>query len=225
MIVDLLLRNVNLATMTAPTGYGEVPKGALAVRDAKIVWLGPDAEVPRDCDAAAEFNCGNQWLLPGLIDCHTHLVWAGNRADEFERRLSGHSYQEIAKEGGGILATVRATRSASPEELFTSSRLRMRDLIKEGVTTVEIKSGYGLDIPTELKCLDVAKRLGVAGGAIRVQPTYLGAHALPPEFAGRADDYVEFICAEALPAVAALGGVVAVDAFCESIAFSPAQCR
>ena len=224
MKVDLLLRNANLAMMTAPTGFAEVPNGALAVCDGKIVWLGSANEIRSDLRPAEEIDCAGQWLTPGLIDCHTHLVWAGNRAHEFEQRLAGRSYQEIAMQGGGILSTVRATRAASTEELFARSRRRLDNLLGEGVTTVEIKSGYGLDIETELKCLGVAQRLEESG-RVRISSTYLGAHTAPPEFSDRPDDYVEYICTEALPAVKAIGSVVAVDAFCETIAFSPAQCR
>ena len=224
MRVDLLLRNANLATMTDASGYAEVLTGALAVRKGKIAWLGPSSRISPDLQPDQELDCGGQWLTPGLIDCHTHLVWAGNRADEFEKRLHGVTYQEIARSGGGILSTVTATRAAASAELLALAQARLDSLLAEGVTTVEIKSGYGLDIETELKCLRVAKGLGEANPVL-VVPTYLGAHAMPPEFQGRADDYIESVCEEALPAVKRLGGVAAVDAFCETIAFSPAQCR
>ena len=224
MKVDLLLRKVNLATMAETSGFGEILDGAVAVRDGRISWIGPDAEVRLEHEAIEEVDCGGQWLTPGLIDCHTHLVWAGNRSAEFEKRLAGRSYADIAEEGGGILSTVQATRAAPPDELHALAQRRLEEMAAQGVTTIEIKSGYGLDIETELRCLGVARRLE-SGRTVRVKTTYLGAHAVPREFAGRADDYVEFVCAEALPAVKSFGGVDAVDAFCETIAFTPAQCR
>lgn len=224
MNVDLLLRNVHLATMDSAEGYGEILNGALAVHAGRIVWLGPDSKLPPDVRPTEEADCFGHWLTPGLIDCHTHLVWAGSRANEFEARLHGRSYHEIAEAGGGILSTIQATRAASADELSDSAYLRLRELLAEGVTTVEIKSGYGLDVATEVKCLRVAKELG-GSVPVRIHPTFLGAHAIPPEFARRADAYVDFVCEKALPAVKSLGGVDAVDAFCETIAFSPAQCR
>ncbi len=162
------------------------------------------------------------WITPGLVDCHTHLVYAGNRAAEFELRLKGASYEEIARAGGGILSTVKATRAASEDELFEKAKKRLRSWLAEGAAVVEIKSGYGLDRDTELRMLRVARRLG---DAISVKTTFLGAHAVPPEYKGREDAYIEFVCDEVLPAAASAGLVDAVDVFCERIAFSPAQTR
>ncbi|MDR3692207.1 MAG: imidazolonepropionase [Fimbriimonas sp.] len=224
MTSKLLFRHTNLVTMTEATGFGEIMDGALAVRDGKICWLGRDSELPKDAKADHEIDGGGAWLTPGLVDCHTHLVWAGNRADEFERRLNGESYQSIAATGGGIRSTVRTTRAASHEDLFAHSAPRLKDLIREGVTTVEIKSGYGLDLDTELKMLSVAKRLGETHN-VRVEGTYLGAHAVPWEFEGRSDDYVRMIRHDHLPQVRASGLATSVDAFCESIAFNSSQVR
>jgi imidazolonepropionase len=215
----------NIATM-APGGppYGAIHNGALAVADGAIAWIGPAADLPAPYGKLARRvhdACG-QWITPGLMDCHTHLVYGGNRAREFEMRLQGASYEAIAREGGGILSTVAATRAASAEDLLAASAPRLAALAAEGVTTVEIKSGYGLDVETELKQLRVARQLGEIHG-VTVRTTFLGAHALPNEFAGRPDDYIDFVCAESLPAAAQAGLVDAVDAFCESIAFSPAQ--
>ncbi|MDH0143001.1 imidazolonepropionase [Aquipseudomonas alcaligenes] len=163
-------------------------------------------------------------MTPGLVDCHTHLVYAGNRADEFEQRLEGVSYEEIARAGGGILRTVRATRAASEDQLLAASLPRLDALLADGVTTVEIKSGYGLTLADELKMLRVARRLGELR-PVRVTTTLLGAHALPPEYAGRADDYVSLVCEQMIPAAVAEGLADAVDVFCEGIGFSPAQCE
>jgi imidazolonepropionase len=175
--------------------------------------------------AVGAIECGRGGVMtPGLVDCHTHLVYAGNRADEFEQRLEGVSYAEIAKAGGGILSTVRATRAASEEQLIAASLPRLDALLNEGVTTVEIKSGYGLSVADELKMLRAARRLGELQ-PVRVLTTLLGAHALPPEYAGRADDYINLVCAEMIPAAASAGLADAVDVFCEGIAFSPAQCE
>ena len=180
---------------------------------------GPGSERVR---RSRDFDGG--WLLPGFVDCHTHLVFAGNRADEFERRLKGESYEDIARSGGGILSTVRATRSASEDDLVKQSRPRLEALMTDGVTTVEIKSGYGLDLETELKMLRAARRLGRETD-VRVSTSFLGAHAIPPEFSGRADDYIKLIVDTVLPKVARERLADAVDAFCEAIAFSPAQVR
>ena len=202
-------------------GYGEIRDGAIAVREGRIVWLGKRSELPAH-HATVEHDGKGCWLTPGLIDSHTHIVYAGNRSDEFEARLNGASYEEIAQRGGGILSTVRATRAATEQELYDASLRRVTNLLSEGVTTLEIKSGYGLDLDSERKMLRVARQIGERL-PVRVKTTFLGAHALPPEYAGRADDYIDAICEHMLPALAAEGLVDAVDAFCEKIGFSPAQ--
>jgi len=222
---DAIWLNARLATMHAAAGgeaYGSVEDGAVASRDGHIVWVGARADLPSGWRADLEHDCRGNWLTPGLIDCHTHLVYAGNRAAEFEQRLQGASYAAIAQAGGGIVSTVRATRAASDEELLLQSSKRLRALVAEGVTTVEIKSGYGLDTANELRILRVARQLATRC-AVEVRTTFLGAHALPPEYAGRADDYVSLVCEEMLPAVHAAGLADAVDAFCEGIGFSVAQ--
>ncbi|MFC3108272.1 imidazolonepropionase [Undibacterium arcticum] len=219
---DSLWCNVNLATMAEACGYGEIHDGALAIRDGKIAWIGPRSALPADYHATEQHDGFGGWITPGLIDCHTHIVHAGNRSNEFEARLNGISYEEIARSGGGILSTVRATRAASADELLQQSLPRVLSLLAEGVTTIEIKSGYGLSLEAEAKMLQVARRIG-ATLPVTVKTTFLGAHALPPEFAGQADAYVDAVCAQMLPALAAQGLVDAVDAFCENIGFSPAQ--
>jgi imidazolonepropionase len=219
---NLVVVNVSVATMQA--GAGPVTDGALRVEDGFITWVGPRAELPRVSSAAVVLDGKERWVTPGLVDCHTHLVYAGNRAGEFERRLAGATYEEIAREGGGIVSTVRATRAASPEELVRQSEPRLDRLLAEGITTVEIKSGYGLDLDNELKCLRVARRLG-ATHEVDVRTTLLAAHAVPPEFRGRADEYVALVCDEIIPAAAREGLADAVDAYCERIAFSAAQVR
>jgi imidazolonepropionase len=209
--------------MTSGTPYGLVEDAALVVEDGRIAWLGPRGELPPDWAARARtrHDCAGALITPGLIDCHTHLVYGGDRAHEFELRLNGASYEDIARAGGGIVSTVRATRAASEEELLVASRVRLRALQAEGVTTIEIKSGYGLTHEHERKCLRVARRLGEEEG-VCVRTTFLGAHALPPEFAGRADDYIAEVL-RMLPLLHDEGLVDAVDAFCERIAFTPAQ--
>ncbi len=220
---DALWVNAQIATMTPGGPYGAIADGALAVKDGRIAWVGPRTEVPSTIVSQSNVNdAGGRWITPGLIDCHTHIVYAGNRAAEFELRLNGVSYEEIARNGGGIASTVAATRAATEEALFAQSAARLVPLLREGVTTIEIKSGYGLDRDTEAKMLRVARELGRRFG-IRVRTTYLGAHAVPVEFAGRADAYVDFVCDHALPMLAAMGLVDAVDAFCETIGFTPAQ--
>ncbi|WP_051748981.1 imidazolonepropionase [Nevskia soli] len=203
-------------------GYGIIEDGAVAALDGRIAWVGRRAELPGGWCARIEHDCRGGWLTPGLIDCHTHLVYAGSRAGEFEQRLQGVSYEEIARAGGGIVSTVRATRAASEQELLRQSSRRLAALMAEGVTTVEIKSGYGLDTVTETRILRVARQLGLAC-ATEVKTTFLGAHALPPEYAGRADDYISLVCEEMLPAIHAAGLADAVDAFCEGIGFTPEQ--
>ena len=220
---DLLIRNVNLATMSGD-GYGTVENAALAVADGRIAWLGPDHELPAQHAALEEISAQGQWMTPGLIDCHTHLVYAGNRAGEFEQRLNGASYSDIAKAGGGIVSTVKATRAASEAELFAQASRRLRAMLAEGVTTIEIKSGYGLDAANEAKMLRVARRIG-REFPVDVRTTFLGAHALPPEFTGRPDAYIDAVCNDMLPALAQEGLADAVDVFCDNIGFSAAQTR
>jgi imidazolonepropionase len=216
-----LFRNIHLATL-AGNGYGEIRHAALAVHDGHIAWLGPERELPPGFNADQVHDGGGCWITPGLVDCHTHIVYAGDRSDEFEARLNGTSYQDIAAKGGGILSTVRATRAASEEDLYRASLPRVQALMAEGVTTLEIKSGYGLDLETEARMLRVARRIG-RELPVTVRTTFLGAHALPPEFAGRADDYIKELCERMLPALAAQGLVDAVDAFCETIGFTLVQ--
>ena len=216
-----LFTNATLACIDGDTGYGLRDDFSLLVKDDQIAWLGPMAERPMTSDAEI-VDCAHRLLTPGLIDCHTHLVYGGDRADEFERRLEGASYAEIASSGGGIVSTVNATRAASSDELFEQALPRLRQLMSEGVTTLEIKSGYGLDCDNEIKMLRVTGQLETELG-LRIQKTFLGAHALPPEFDGRSDDYIALVCDEMLPRAHAEGLVDAVDVFIESIAFSVAQ--
>ncbi|MEX3981914.1 imidazolonepropionase [Paraburkholderia sp. EG287A] len=215
-----LWQNLNLCPHGDPGHV--VENAAIAVEDGKIVWLGAAAELP---PSFTEWPCedlGGAWVTPGLVDCHTHLVYGGQRADEFAQRLAGVSYEEIARQGGGIVSTVRATRAADEAALFAQSATRLEALLAEGVTAVEIKSGYGLDLASERKMLRVARQLGERY-PVTVRTTFLGAHALPPEFAGRADDYIDEVCERMLPALADEGLVDAVDVFCERIGFSLAQ--
>ncbi|QJQ13127.1 imidazolonepropionase [Pseudomonas putida] len=213
-------QHCHVATM-AEGRYSAIEDAAIVTSAGLIEWIGPRAELaPVDADRTVDL--GGAWVTPGLIDCHTHAVFGGNRSGEFEQRLQGVSYAEIAAQGGGIASTVRATRAASEDELFASARQRVQALMRDGVTTLEIKSGYGLDLANERKMLRVARRLADEL-PLAVRATCLAAHALPPEYAGRADDYIAHICDEMLPALAAEGLVDAVDAFCEHLAFSPAQ--
>ncbi len=221
---DQLIVNVHLATMRDATGYGAIEDAAVVIAGETIAWAGRARALPGEVRATRTLDGGGRWLLPGLVDCHTHLVYAGNRAGEFERRLAGVSYAEIAREGGGIMATVRATRAASEGDLVAASLPRLEALVREGVTTVEIKSGYGLSTADELKLLAAARAVGRRAD-VDVRTTLLAAHALPPEFAGRADDYVDFVCTETIPAAVREGLADAVDAFCETIGFTPAQTR
>lgn len=218
---DALWVNVDLATMEG-SGYGEVRDGAVAVRDGRIAWLGARSALPGGRRAAVEHDGRGHWLTPGLIDCHTHIVYAGNRSDEFEARLNGVPYEEIARRGGGILSTVRATRAADEDAMRAASLPRVASLLAEGVTTIEIKSGYGLELGTEARMLRAARAIG-RSLPVRVRTTFLGAHAVPADYVGRADDYITAVCDDMLPALAREGLVDAVDAFCERIAFSPAQ--
>lgn len=224
-LYDTLWIDARLATM-APGGapYGAVADGALGVKDGRVAFAGPRADLPAPPARAARrvIEAGGRWILPGFVDCHTHLVFGGSRAAEFEQRLAGASYEEIARAGGGIVSTVRATRAASEDELFAATLPRFDRLLSEGVTTVEIKSGYGLSLADELKQLRVARRLGAAGRAT-VKTTLLAAHALPPEYRDRRDDYVALVCDEIVPEAARQGLADAVDAFCEGIAFTPEE--
>ncbi|MFJ3074105.1 imidazolonepropionase [Pseudomonas sp. NPDC087029] len=215
-----LWQHCHAATM-AQGSYSVIEDAAIVSNAGLIEWVGPRADLPA-LDFARTVGLNGAWVTPGLIDCHTHAVFGGNRSGEFEQRLQGVSYAEIAAQGGGIASTVRATRAASEDELFASARQRVQALMRDGVTTLEIKSGYGLDLANERKMLRVARRLAEEL-PLAVRATCLAAHALPPEYAGRADDYIAHICDEMLPALAEEGLVDAVDAFCEHLAFSPAQ--
>jgi imidazolonepropionase len=219
MRVDRLWHNARLATLA--TGMGVVENGIVAAKDGQIVYAGPADDAP-SFDAVERIDCESRWITPGLIDCHTHLVYAGNRAREFEMRLAGAGYEEIARAGGGIVSTVAATRAASEEELVEASLPRLDALIAEGVTTVEIKSGYGLALEHEKKQLRAARALSERR-EIDVVTTFLGAHAMPPEAKGDKDAYIDLVCHEMIPAIAHEHLAAAVDAFCEGIAFSPEQ--
>ena len=212
-----------MATMT--TGgvpYGLLERSAIGIRDGRISWVGPAAELPPSCcDAATTLDCGQQLVTPGLIDCHTHLVYAGNRAREFEMRLNGATYEELSRAGGGINSTVSSTRGTSVEALVDLARPRVERLMQDGVTTVEIKSGYGLTTADELKMLQAARLLDSL--PVTVKTSFLGAHALPPEYANDKDGYIDLVCREMLPAVIDSGLADAVDGFCEGIAFDVAQ--
>ncbi len=224
-IWDSLWVGANIATMV-PGGapYGARNDAGIAVKDGRIAWIGGSDALPGAPEACARtvHRAEGCWLTTGLIDCHTHLVFGGDRAGEFEMRLNGARYEEIAQAGGGIVSTMRATRQASDDALFQAALPRLRHLMSEGVTTVEIKSGYGLETASELKQLRVARRLGEAL-PVGVATTFLGAHALPPEYAGRQDAYIDLVIGDMLPAVARAGLADALDAFCETIGFTPAQ--
>ena len=222
-MTSTLWRGARLATLADSRGWGLVERGALLVEGDTIAWAGAESDLPASMRADAEIDLGGALITPGLVDCHTHLVYAGQRAGEFEQRLEGASYETIARAGGGIRSTVAATRAANDDTLFALGRERALALMKEGVTTLEIKSGYGLSAEHEARCLRVARRIG-RELPIEVRTTCLSAHALPPEFAGRADAYIDAVCAW-LPALRDQGLVDAVDAFCERIAFSAAQTR
>jgi imidazolonepropionase len=217
-------RNARLATMSENVpGLGLVSAGAVASRDGRIAYAGPEAELPAELLRNAEtIDCEGRLITPGLIDCHTHLVHAGNRANEFEMRLAGASYEEVAKAGGGIVSSVKALRTASEDELVRQSLPRLDALIAEGVTTIEIKSGYGLDLDNEAKSLRAARRLATVRN-VTVRTSFLGAHALPPEAQGDKDAYIDRVANEMLPEIAKQGLADAVDGFCEGIAFSPEQ--
>jgi imidazolonepropionase len=222
---DRLWTRARLATMAPSVAapYGTVEDGVVAARNGRILYAGPRSEAPAFA-AAETIDCGGRWITPGLIDCHTHLVYGGDRAHEFELRLQGASYEEIARAGGGILSTVTATRAASEDALFASADRRLSALLAEGVTTVEIKSGYGLETQAEVKTLRVARRIG-RERPVRVRTTFLGAHAVPPEYKGRSGDYTTLVAGPMLDAIAAEGLADAVDVFCEGIAFSPDETR
>jgi imidazolonepropionase len=217
---DLVWQHLNLC----PRGDTDdsIVDAALAVRDGTIAWLGAARDLPREFEAWPREDLGGAWVTPSLVDCHTHLVYGGHRADEFALRLAGASYEEIAQRGGGIVSTVRATRAADEDALIASAAARLTPLLAEGVGAIEIKSGYGLDLASERKMLRVARALGQRY-PVSVYTTFLGAHALPPEFAGRPDAYIDEVCERMLPALADEGLVDAVDVFCERIGFSLAQ--
>ena len=222
MSFSTLLRNAQIATMTPGKSYGLIENGAVVISADRIKWVGAEKELPDEFAGLQGKNLEGRLVTPALIDCHTHLVYGGSRATEFELRLNGASYEEIARNGGGILSTVTATRNASEDELLAQSLPRLDALLSEGVATIEIKSGYGLDIETEIKMLRVARQLGKER-SVRVKTSFLGAHAIPPEFSGKADAYIDFVCEEVLPAVHYENLADAVDGFCENIAFSPNQ--
>ncbi|MCH8182285.1 MAG: imidazolonepropionase [Proteobacteria bacterium] len=225
MTWDSLWLNANLATMAeGGARYGAVEDGALAVEDGVIAWVGARGALSGKPEklAGEVHDAGGRWITPGLIDCHTHIVHAGHRAHEFEMRLEGASYEDIARAGGGIVSTVRQTRAASEAELESQSLPRLSELAEGGVTTVEIKSGYGLDVETELKQLRAA-RTAAAGAGLNVRTSFLGAHALPEDMSGDADGYIDFVCNESLPAAAQAGLADAVDCFCETIGFNVQQ--
>ncbi|MGA7437158.1 MAG: imidazolonepropionase, partial [Luteibacter sp.] len=222
---DYLLLDTGLATLVdngAP--YGAIADGALGIKDGRIVFAGARADLPGEPQALSHRveSLHGTWITPGLVDCHTHLVFGGDRAQEFEMRLEGATYEDIARAGGGIVSSVRATRSASDDELFRQSLPRARALLADGVTTLEIKSGYGLEPDAERRMLRVARRIGRELG-IDVRTSFLGLHALPPEYAGRRDDYVSLVCDTMLPSLAEEELVDAVDAFCEGIGFTHAE--
>lgn len=219
---DRLITDCRLATMAeGGAAYGAIEDGALLVRDGRIVWAGARADLPAH-EATATDRLDGRWVTPGLVDCHTHLVFGGDRSGEFEQRLGGATYEEIARAGGGIVSSVAATRAASEDELYASALGRLAGLKATGVTTVEIKSGYGLDHDSELKMLRVARRIGREAG-VRVRTSYLGLHAVPPEWKAERGRYVDLAVDQVLPAAHAEGLVDAVDAYCEPIAFSTGE--
>lgn len=222
MQATTLITNATIATMS-DNSLGLIDQGALAMSDTEILWVGPASELPENYTIAENtIDAGGKLLTPGLVDCHTHLVWAGSRAEEFRKRLHGVSYKEIAEQGGGILSTVKATRAASEDELFELTRPRAEALISQGVTQIEVKSGYGLTLEDELKQLRVARRLG-GELPVSVRTTLLAAHALPPEYKEDADGYIDYVCNTILPAAAKDNLADAVDVFCENIGFSREQ--
>ena len=222
MTFSTLYNNAKIATMTKDKPYGLIENGAVVISAGLIQWVGLEKYLPEEFSSLPGKNLEGRLLTPALIDCHTHLVYGGSRATEFELRLKGASYEEISRSGGGILSTVKATRTATEEELFTQSLPRFNALLAEGIGTVEIKSGYGLDLETEIKMLRVARKLGQERN-VRVKTTFLGVHAIPPEFTSNADAYIDYVCKDVLPAVHADNLADAVDGFCENIAFSTKQ--
>ena len=219
---ELLLTDARIATMRAGAAdYGVIEDGAIAISNGKIAWIGPKSGLP-DNAAASNHSLDGRWVTPALIDCHTHLIFAGDRSGEFEERLRGASYEDIARAGGGIMSTVRATRDASADALYAAALPRVQALAAEGVGTIEIKSGYGLNIESELKMLSVARQLGEATD-VTIRTTLLAAHTVPPEYRDNADGYIDLICNELLPEVVAGNLADAMDAYCESIAFSQEQ--
>ena len=220
---DTLWTNARLATMAeGRTGLGIIEDGCIAAKDGRIAFIGAISELPPGTDAAKRIDCGGRWITPGLVDCHTHLVYGGHRANEFAMRLEGATYEEISRAGGGIASSMTSTRAASEAQLVASGLKRLDHLIAEGVTTIEIKSGYGLDKETEIRCLKAARQLGRERD-VGVVTTFLGAHAMPPEAKNDRDAYIDGVIRDTLPAVAELKLADAVDAFCEGIAFSPEQ--
>ncbi len=222
---DLLFINCNLATM-AQGNYNIIKNAALGVSQQKISWVGKQEDLPDDPEKLCTrvMDCRNKWIVPGFVDCHTHLVWGGSRSREFEMRLGGASYEEIAKMGGGIFSTVSATRDATENKLFIQASKRIKNFLQQGVTCLEIKSGYGLDLETELKMLSIIDQLNQAFPQ-HIEPTFLGAHALPPEFKDNPEDYVDLVINTMLPRTKEQGIATAVDVFCEHIAFSRAQTK
>jgi imidazolonepropionase len=222
-VFDRIWHHCRLATLSpGRPGLGTVDNGLIAARDGKIVFAGAKDDAPSALDAKEKTDCGGRWITPGLIDCHTHLVYGGNRAREFEQRLAGASYEEIARAGGGIVSTVKATRQARVEDLAASARPRAEALMTEGATTIEIKSGYGLELGAERRQLQAARMLGEQLPVI-VRTTFLGAHTIPPEMKDRRSDYIDSVCNEMMRAFAAEKLADAVDAFCESIALTPEE--
>jgi len=218
--IDHIWHGCRLATLSpSRQGLGLVEDGMIAAANGRIVYAGPAADAPSTLDARRRTDCDGRWITPGLIDCHTHLIYGGNRAQEFEQRLAGASYEEISRGGGGIVSTVKATRRASVEQLVATALPRLDTLIAEGVTTLEIKSGYGLDLDTERRQLQAARQLG-SERAVSIRTSFLGAHTVPPGMKGRSGAYIDAVCNTMLPQIAAEGLADAVDAFCEGIAFS-----
>ena len=223
MTFDTIWTNARLATMApGQPGLGIVKNGCIAAKDGRIAFVGPASELPAGTDAKTRIDCEGRWITPGLVDCHTHLIYGGNRATEFAMRLEGASYEDISRAGGGIASSMKATRAASEAQLVASGLKRLDHLLAEGVTTIEIKSGYGLDKDTEIRCLTAARQLARERD-VSVVTSFLGAHAMPPEANGDKDAYIDTVIAEMLPAIAELKLADAVDAFCEGIAFSPEQ--